>query len=298
MDDDPDPGFGGEWSLEKLDCLEDYLEAFVRALRVKFRVLMYVDAFAGKGWHRVRHATKPVSSDGPQHVIAEGSALRAMRPENRFDIYRFNDLDSQHVRELRNFIEQARKRLLPPVDARVEQTDANTFLLHVAEELKAARSRNQTRAVAMLDPFGMQVNWASLCALGSTHSVDVWYLVPLGAIARLAPRHGNVPHGWHLRMVTCFGDPDWQQYFYREDMTPDLFGANRRLERQVGMDVVIRFVEHRLKLAFPGGLARRPLLLGPARRAPLFGLFFAMANPEPKARAVAMRIANHLIERT
>lgn len=66
----------------------------------------------------------------------------------------------------------------------------------------------------------------------------------------------------------------------------------------MGMDVVIRFVEHRLKLAFPGGLARRPLLLGPARRGPLFGLFFAMASPEPKARAVAMRIANHLIERT
>lgn len=223
--------------------------------------------------------------------------MRAMRPENRFDIYRFNDLNSQHAHELRDFIEQARKRLLPSVDASVEQTDANTFLLHVAEELKAARSRNQTRAVAMLDPFGMQVNWESLCALGSTHSVDVWYLVPLGAIARLAPRHGNVPHGWHLRMVTCFGDPDWQDFFYREDMTPDLFGANRRLERQEGMGVVIRFVEHRLKLAFPGGLAKRPLLLGPARRAPLFGLFFAMANPDPKARAVAMRIANHLIER-
>ena len=297
MDDDPDPGFGGGWSLEKLDCLEDYLKAFVRALRDKFRVLMYVDAFAGKGWHRVRHATRPVSSDGSQHVIAEGSAMRAMRPENRFDIYRFNDLDSRHVQELRDFIEQARQRLLPSVDASVEQTDANTFLLRVAEELKAARSCNQTRAVAMLDPFGMQVNWESLCALGSTHSVDVWYLVPLGAIARLAPRYSNVRPGWHRRMVTCFGDLQWQRYFYREDLTPDLFGGNRRLERQVGMDVVIRFVEHRLKLAFPGGLARRPLLLGPARRAPLFGLFFAMANPEPKATAIAMRIANHLIKR-
>jgi hypothetical protein len=114
MDDHPDAGFGGDWSLEKLDCLEDYLKAFVKALRDRFRMLMYVDAFAGKGWHRVRHATKPISTDGAHHVVAQGSAMRAMRPENRFDIYRFNDLDSQHARELRDFMEQARKRLLPP----------------------------------------------------------------------------------------------------------------------------------------------------------------------------------------
>lgn len=43
------PRFGGRWTLEKLDILERYLDAYTNALRNQDFQLVYVDAFAGTG---------------------------------------------------------------------------------------------------------------------------------------------------------------------------------------------------------------------------------------------------------
>ena len=41
--------FGGSWTIEKLDILESYLDAYTTVLKNQPFKLMYIDAFAGTG---------------------------------------------------------------------------------------------------------------------------------------------------------------------------------------------------------------------------------------------------------
>ena len=42
-------GFGGQWTIEKLDILGRYLDAYTTALKNQPFKLVYIDAFAGHG---------------------------------------------------------------------------------------------------------------------------------------------------------------------------------------------------------------------------------------------------------
>jgi three-Cys-motif partner protein len=47
---EPRTRYGGSWTIEKLEILERYLDAYTRALKNKSFNLMYIDAFAGTGY--------------------------------------------------------------------------------------------------------------------------------------------------------------------------------------------------------------------------------------------------------
>ena len=47
---EPPTSYGGPWTLEKLDILESYLDAYTTALKKQPFKLMYIDAFAGTGY--------------------------------------------------------------------------------------------------------------------------------------------------------------------------------------------------------------------------------------------------------
>ena len=51
--------FGGDWTKDKLDMVERYLNAYTTALKKKdyFR-LMYIDAFAGSGIINLKKSDK------------------------------------------------------------------------------------------------------------------------------------------------------------------------------------------------------------------------------------------------
>ena len=47
---EPVASYGGEWTHQKLDILEDYLNAYTTALKNQHFRLLYIDAFAGTGY--------------------------------------------------------------------------------------------------------------------------------------------------------------------------------------------------------------------------------------------------------
>ena len=51
---EPRTRYGGSWTIEKLEILERYLDAYTRALKNKSFNLMYIDAFAGTGYLEMR----------------------------------------------------------------------------------------------------------------------------------------------------------------------------------------------------------------------------------------------------
>lgn len=69
--------FGGEWTIQKLDILTGYLDAYLVALKyMKFKKI-YVDAFAGTG--------SITTCDGQREIA--GSARLALLANNHFDQY-------------------------------------------------------------------------------------------------------------------------------------------------------------------------------------------------------------------
>ena len=69
--------FGGDWTIQKLEILEDYLNAYTTALKNQSFSLMYIDAFAGAGYFSLRNQDEDTRS------FIEGSAARALRIEDK-----------------------------------------------------------------------------------------------------------------------------------------------------------------------------------------------------------------------
>ena len=72
-----------------------------------------------------------------------------------------------------------------------------------------------------------------------------------------------------------------------EDDDPEFY-------RSVSVAEIEAYVRKRLRTIFPSVSA--PLTLKNRQNVPMFSLFFAVSNPEPKAIGLATKIANHLLK--
>ena len=90
------PGsFGGQWTVEKLDILRSYLDAYTTTLKNQPFKLMYVDAFAGTG------DISPRPADDDARAFIDGSARLAIDIDNRpFDRLIFVEKDTQRYNQL------------------------------------------------------------------------------------------------------------------------------------------------------------------------------------------------------
>ena len=153
----PDQEFGGDWTQQKLQILDKYLAAYCQIFRqnerAKFFKTIYVDAFAGTGVIQQR--------PGPGEAwtaakLLEGSAGRAIR--HSFHKYLFIEKSADRVAELEKLKanSEVRDRIF------IRHGDANQKLLDFARSTDWKRHR----AVVFLDPYGMQVEWETIQALG------------------------------------------------------------------------------------------------------------------------------------
>ncbi len=103
----------GPWARQKLDALESYLAAYHDVMKNQNFKLIYIDAFAGSGWSRVRKgSTEDIDPDlflDDDEVHAEtefiaGSPVRALRTGRGFHEYYFFDASrrrSERLHELK-----------------------------------------------------------------------------------------------------------------------------------------------------------------------------------------------------
>lgn len=283
--------FGGAWTTQKLVKVEDYLKAFMRVMkhqRPHFR-LVYIDAFSGKGALGLRGGEElPLLNQGREFTA--GSARRALSISPAFDSYHFIDLSSSSLKELKEHIEAKHAELL--LNCHLHKQDVNVAL----PALLATLNRKQDRAVVFLDPFGMQVDWETMKALGSA-VVDLWYLVPTMAINRLltTDRTRLEEEGWGMKLDAFLGSEDWRTSWYREIQSENLFGEiDKRFEKSATIDrIEAEFCDRMATAGFR--MAQNKLRLYDGSRH-LFTLVFGCSNPEPKAFGLANRIANHLLK--
>jgi three-Cys-motif partner protein len=282
--------FGGVSTDLKLSLVEGYLRFFTTALKGRFE-LWYIDAFAGTGERTVKHA----GHDGgigfePAEARVErlkGSARIALDTRPSFDRIVFIDANKRHVAALEQL---AGDRL--GKDVEVVRAKANEAVM---AEI-ARKDWSGVRAVMFLDPYGMHVDWTTLQGIASTKAIDVWYLVSLSGLFRQATKDGRALSE-QKRNAICrmLGTTEWEGEWYGESGQVSLFGdIEPERFRIVSVGQIEAYVRKRLRTIFPSVSA--PLTLRNSQNVPMFSLFFAVSNPEPKAIGLATKIANHLLK--
>lgn len=109
--------YGGRWTVDKLNILERYLDAYTTALKNAPFGLMYIDAFAGTG-----RVELDLGQDATEFI--HGSAMRALRIADRpFDRIVLVETNPHRLAELRSLRAEH-----PGRDIRVINMDANGFL--------------------------------------------------------------------------------------------------------------------------------------------------------------------------
>ena len=285
--------FGGDWTTAKLEVLKGYLEGYTTALKKTSFRKGYIDAFAGTGYRDVcRNDTENLSlllpdlaEDDPQGLL-EGSASIALKTEPRFDKYIFIERSVKRCAEL-----DALKQEFPDKanDIEVRQGDANQEIQDLCN-----KDWSSNRAVLFLDPYGMQVDWATIEAIARTKAIDLWLLFPLGiGVNRLLKRSGDIPESWRARLNGLLGTEDWYDEFYKVTKTLDLFGNEQEHVEKATMETIGRYFNDRLKSIF-AGVVDQPGVLMNKVNCPLYLLCFAVGNTGGKA--IALKIANHLLK--
>jgi len=285
--------FGGTWTAEKLDKVRAGLQTYVTALKNKNFRLLYVDAFAGTGYVHAKDVAQSGSlfsafEDEDVREFISGSAANALEVNPPFDEYYFIEKDDSRVSEL-----EILRSAYPHLSGRIflASGDANDYL-----QKFCAGDWRFRRAVIFLDPYGMQVGWKTLEAIASTEAIDLWVLFPLGvAVNRLLKKDGNISPGATRVLDDLFGSHDWFDEFFKPTSQPDLFGTSGSLTKVANFDSIALYFNKRLESIF-AGVADNPLKLYNSKNNPLYLLCFAIGNPNPKAKELALRFAKHILQ--
>lgn len=184
---------GGPWTREKLDYIERYATAFMRAMNPKRRAgiwseLVYVDLLAGPG--------RGIDRDGSGEF--DGSPLRALKVVPAFDRLFFSDLDEENIEVLR-------RRIPPDQRDRVSlrMGDCNA----VVDDVVASLSR-KTLGLALVDPEGFEAKFGVFESLARAR-LDVLFLFPSGiGVARNLRAFARQDHS---PMDDLWGGREWRE---------------------------------------------------------------------------------------
>ena len=296
---DPSSSWGGAWTEEKLNAFEKYVNAYLTIMN-KYRgqydwKLIYFDGFAGSGSRNEDTTSEDnqlmIDLIDEHQITAEeltpykGAAERVLNlAQEGFDFYYFiDDKDAASSSQLQ-------KKLAPyKKDKRLEfrHSDANTEVSKLAE---AMRKNSKLKALVLLDPFGMQVDWSSIERLKGT-STDLWILIPTGVIVnRLLDRKCKLTH---IEKLTSFFGKDevfLRNYFYNTRQETTLFGDTEVVEKvQEPIRMIANLYIQQMKTIFKY-VTEEPLVLYNTRNTPIF--HFACASNNESAVKIAHEIIN------
>ena len=279
--------FGGDWTLDKLEILRGYLDAYTTALKdnpspASPFTLIYVDAFAGEGSLRLRH---PYTAEDYEEYksLVDGSVQIALSiDEKPFDRLYFIEKNRRRWQSLSKLSLNHRHRDIRPLNE-----DSNHALPWICGQLTVS-----DRAVVFLDPFATQVAWDTVATLAATQKIDSWILFPVGAVARLLPTSGLPLPKWRSRLDRIFGGREYWEDFYHASQQLSLFEDEPTQQRDQGsLQIATRYRE-RLESAFYAVAPTRRILRN-SMNSPMFELFFAASNPV--GAPIAIRIADYLL---
>jgi three-Cys-motif partner protein len=175
----------GYWSIDKLDLLEDYLKPYAVIMNAQksdapnrkawLDDFYYIDAFAGPGAVTMRENG---SVDQEAQKYLDGSTMRAVECRPPFDHLWF--IDKRQSRK--HTLTEELKRRDALHRASIVIGDCNKILDDILGQLE--RKRRVYRALAFLDPYGLQLDWSTVLKLANTKKLDVFINFSLMGVTR------------------------------------------------------------------------------------------------------------------
>lgn len=289
--------WGGQWTEDKLDAFEKYVNAYLTIMnshRGNYRKLIYFDGFAGSGSRNevkkepdselLQDLFRDCSIEERELETYKGAAERVLSiAQQGFDFYYFVDKDKESSLKLHE--------LLAPFENDKTLVYRNSDANKQVELLsKAMRDDTNLAALVLLDPFGMQVDWKSIELLKGTRT-DLWILIPTGVIVnRLLDRKGELTH---IDKLTSFFGKDesfLKDYFYKKKTVDTLFGETEIIEKvKKPIEKIAELYIEQLNTIFDH-VTEKPLVLYNSRKTPIF--HFACASNNSTAIKIASQIIN------
>lgn len=250
----------GRWSIEKLSLLRKYLTAYVTVLSKQSwcKGYEYIDAFAGTGKARTTE----------EQIYIAGSPKIALELKKPFTQYHFVEQSDWRVKQLEKLQNEFKNRNIS-----IYHRDCNRILTE--QILPQLGRKSYKRAIAFVDPYGMDVEWKTLKALASTGTIEVLLNFPVMAINRgvLRKYPDMITQKGRERMNRFWGTKDWMDDVYEKE--PTLFGEEQIKIRESGKELGNRF-KKRLKELFRHCTV--PILMKNSKNAPLYCIMFAGHN--------------------
>ncbi|GMT50317.1 MAG: hypothetical protein IEMM0008_1856 [bacterium] len=262
----------GYWSEIKLDIVKKYALAYSRIFhgtnQNKF-YHVYIDAFSGAGTH--------ISKTTGQFVL--GSPLNALLIDPPFKEYHFIDLDGKKMDSLK---ERTKNR----TNVSLYEGDCNNLLLD--KVFPNVRYKDYRRALCLLDPYGLHLDWDVIKTAGLMKTIDIFLNFPIMDMNRnvLWNNPEGVSESNIKRMNAFWGDESWRNVAYEPQ--PTLFGP---VDEKVDNKVIAEGFRKRLKEVAQFTYVPKPLAMRNNNGAIVYYLFFASQKP------VAEDIVNNIYQK-
>ena len=242
----------GEWSELKLDILKKYAGAYCTILKARNLHPVYIDAFAGAGTH-IRKGT---------NELVLGSPLNALRVQPPFDALHLIDLDQTKVAELKRHTDGMKH-------VHVYGGNANEILIN--EVFPKIRFENFERALCILDPYALHLDWGVIETAGQTGIMEIVLNFPILDMNRnvLLWTPENASEEDVERMNAFWGDQSWRDVAYSR--TQNLFGWPEKQPNEV----IAEAFRERLKKVAGFKYVPEPVPMRNSKSAILYYLFFA-----------------------
>jgi three-Cys-motif partner protein len=248
----------GYWSEVKLDIVREYATAYsiIMNKQPNIKKYAYIDAFAGAGTHISKQSGKMVP----------GSPLNALLIRPPFSEFHFIDLDGGRAAKLR----QLTKDL---ANVTVHDGDCNEILLRNVFPLY--RFEDYRRALCLLDPYGLDVDWKVLETAGKMRSIEIFYnFMIMDANMNILWRNPDrVAAQQKRRMDAVWGDHSWRQVAYKK--TRGLF---EDLEEKAENREVAEGFRKRLRENAGFNFVPEPIPMRNSTGTVIYYLFFASPN--------------------
>jgi three-Cys-motif partner protein len=248
----------GYWSEVKLDIVREYATAYsvIMNKQACIRRHLYIDGFAGPGVHISRETRE----------FIPGSPLNALNIDPPFKEFHFIDLDGGRAQSLRE-LAGGRK------DVFVHEADCNRVLLESVFPL--AKYEDYRRALCLLDPYGLHLDWQVISTAGQMRSIEVFLNFPLMDMNMNVfwKNPDKVRADQVARMNAFWGDHSWRDVAYTR--TPGLFGD---MEEKADSDVIAEAFRERLRKVAGFTYVSPAMPMRNTTGAVVYYLFFASPN--------------------
>lgn len=253
----------GVWSEVKLEIIRKYASAYSTIFgsdkQARFSHV-YIDAFSGSGIHIAKERGELVA----------GSPLNALWVKPPFQEYHFIDLDGDKIAALKALAGDRE-------DVHIYHGDCNEIL--VKEVFPRVKYEDYRRGLCLLDPYGLDLDWAVIEAAGRSGTIDMFLNFPIMDMNRNALWRNPDAVGQHgiARMNAFWGDDSWRKTAYRQRQT--LFGE---IDEKADNQAVVDGFRKRLHDVADFKYVAEPLPMRNSTNAVVYYLFFASQKESAK----------------